>query len=479
MNPSDLVRNLEEQKASLEIKCNTLEEALSKSVANYNKCKMQLRMEKIKSNLFANIIDTHTQLKVEDLYKETEDGVSIYNYEGGNVPLIVHDILGEPKKYIVTVRKKTVESGKVFRSAKNKVEIMDENPVEQEEKIKKIDDDIEEIKNENFDVSISDTHTEIETIFVDVKKNRVYKKSLGELKNLRSKLLGKLNLTDYIKLIQTHVKRLEKVFGDKGYDKKKQISFITLALSPLEHRLVFYGQYYDKYLETDELQKLRLSLKVNANYPKRYIPYNHTEIIPKLYNYTLTLFPLNFVLKNVFNNRYGFPNVVYLDLDNNNDPFSFYTLDKIETNGKRHWKMECRLDDFSQHIAIHLTTYCVTLFRQIYHDAFHDNVYRDDYQNACFIMHNDQDCEQLIANIILLSQPKLFCQTLQEIISSFCVISPTSLDSFNFTADDRSHKKQFSSKNDKDEDITCAIKRVFDEISNEKAIAFWQSKKLI
>ena len=70
------------------------------------KIELELKLERLKSNLFWNIISTHTELKIDDIYKVEEDGVHIHNYENGEIPIFVHDYLCEPKKIIISSKKK-------------------------------------------------------------------------------------------------------------------------------------------------------------------------------------------------------------------------------------------------------------------------------------------------------------------------------------------------------------------------------------
>ena len=72
------------------------------------------------------------------------------------------------------------------------------------------------------------------------------------------------------------------------------------------------------------------------------------------------------------------------------DPYTFYTLEKIDSDGKRCWKMECRLYELCKVLSRNIREYCTTLFRKIYLDIYSDNVYREDYINTCPI--TDQDC---------------------------------------------------------------------------------------
>jgi len=474
---STLVLALEEQENNLKKKCSDLENQLEKQREKVSKLQTALQLEKIKTAVFLDIIKSNTTIKISDLYQENEDGIHFYNFEGGNIPVIVHD-LSTVQTYSLSVKKKSEKQpGKSFRTVKNQIELVEENPEVQEQKIKEVEDTMEKVLQENnLDVSYKETIEFIEEIFKEVIKNRVYKKALLKMREYRAKLLGKLNLTNYIKLVKTHINRLEEIFTKKKYDQKKIVSTITLALSPLDQRLLMYGQYYNCAIDADDIQSFRVCLEVNMEHPKRYVPFTQTELCLKLCNYSLCLFTLRETLKRIFINPFGFPNLVYLDIEKSTseDPYSFYSLEKIDSTGKRHWKMECRLDELSKFISEQIRIYCINLFRKIYSDIFSDNIYREDYLEKAPAA--QQDCEQLLQNILILSKPKKFCNILRNVVRKYCNIQASQIDKFNFTRDDPIVRKSFTQEEDDDKTLTEVVRRLFDDISDENAENVWQSR---
>jgi hypothetical protein len=243
----------------------------------------------------------------------------------------------------------------------------------------------------------------------------------------------------------------------------------------LDKRLVFYNKYYEEDLETDEIQRFKVCLKVNKNFYKRYIPFNFSECTNGIVNYTFCICSVKDILKHIFINPYGFPNLIYLNLEKSskNDPYSFYSLEKIE-DGKRYWKMECRLEDISKNISERLKNFCIIMFRKIYFDIYGDNVYRSDYVDK--FPATRQDCEQLLINILFLSGFKKFCNTLRILICKYSTIKPCKLDKFNFTKDDTINKKNFSLEKDDSKEFTDVVQRLFDGISSENAESIWREK---
>lgn len=472
------IMQLEDQKTYYQQKCSELEQETEEINEEVQNLRLRIQIEEFKTNLLTNIVKTHTDINVEQLFHFDEFGMNVYNYQGGSVPVIVHDYIngvkGTSNKYNLSVSKKKPTTKTIYRSVKNRVQLVEEDPQKVEEKIKKVDKDMEEILHENFDVSEDNINKEIEQLFINLREKKIYTHILPKIKELRCQLLGRMNLQNYIKLVKKHIKRIEQIFYDKKYDKKKITLIIRKksTLTPLEQRLLFYDKYYETRLDVDEIQRLKLSLKVNTDYHKRYVPFVREDFYKSIYNYTLSLFTLKTLLKYKLVNPYGFSNIVYLDLgkeESQTDPYSFYILEKIEPDGRRCWKLECRVDDFSHDLSYHIKKYSIELFRKIYHDIFNDNIYREDYIDSVEI--TKQDCEQLLHNILSLSNTKAFCNMIRFMLVKYCTITPSPLDKFNITADDRLQKKHFKNYNDSPDNMINSLKQVFDGISTENCQA--------
>jgi hypothetical protein len=452
-----------------------LEEHLNKSVKKLQKIKdiiesknkqidhltLLLKTEKVKNNIFMKIIENHTNFKLDDIYQEKEDGLHIYKYDNASIPLILHDSTNEDtREYNISNKPK-----KTFRTFKT-IDLVSEKPQEQEDQLKKVEEERKEILQTNsFDISIKETYKNIENIFSDISKNRIYKKNIISIKDYRIKLLGHLSLPDYIKLIQTHIQRLEHIFSEKQtHDYKK---YISSSLSPLEQRLVYYEQYYNSSLEADDIQLFKASLQVNMNHPTRYVPFRFSELFTKLHNYSVAIFSISEILYRVLVNPL-FNNVVYLPLEKSTkeDPYSFYSLESITDDGKRNWKLQCRLDEFSKIISQDIKSYCIDIFRKIYFDIFHNNIYRDNYSDSFPI--TSQDCAQLLENIIFLSKQKSLCIHLRNIIIEKCTLKPSTNDKFDFKADDKVIKRTFALDKDEPKEIEDSIKRLFDSIKSDQ-----------
>lgn len=469
MTISEQIRKVELDRDDLQKKCTQLEKTIAEKNELINKLRTELRFDRFKIHILTQLFQT---LKEEGLYldpasiiEEKEGEVHVYNYEGGNIPVIVHDYLGEENRvYAITGTKKP----QTFRGVKSKQSAHEETPEELEEKVRKADEQLEEMEKEHLDPSYKDTLTLIESCFEEISKNRVYKKAMETIRDNRSKLLSKVALDPYVKLLKGHIERLKGIFGAKKYESKKITESIEKTMTPLEQRLSQYGQYFNTSLSIDEQHKLKTALVIHADYPTRYIPFCLESIQQNFYNYGLAVFTLKETFKWVFVNPYGFHNLVYVPLEKStaDDPYSFYVLEKVDGTGKRFWKMECRLDDFSKILSSQLLVYTTQLFRRIYKDVFSDNIYRPDYTEKATIC--KEDLQQLLANIIALTQKKSLCTLLQSIVMKGCTLQPGNLDKFNFTGDDKIVKKQFSQDKDNLDDAYTAVKTLFDQITEDE-----------
>ena len=115
------------------------------------------------------------------------------------------------------------------------------------------------------------------------------------------------------------------------------------------------------------------------------------------------------------------------------------------------------------------------MFRKIYYDVFDDNIFRIDYSNKTQI--TECDCEQLLQNIFLLSQPIKFCNKIRFLIMKNASYTPTENDKFNLYGDDTLQKKKFQ-HTIKTDNIVDVIKELFDSITTEDAVDFYRSRNL-
>ena len=248
---------------------------------------------------------------------------------------------------------------------------------------------------------------------------------------------------EYINILKNHISILENIFKEKEYTEKKIITIISKSLTSLDMRLVFYPNYINTELETDEIDKLKICLSISS--VSYYEPFNIKNYYKNFINYGSVIFTIKENTDRYLFNIYNFNNIVYIPLkqSNDKDPYSFYILENINKD-KRYWKMDCRLEEFSNSFISNVRPYLIELFRKIYYDVFHDNIFRIDYKIKNSI--TEFDCEQLIQNIFKLAIPKDFCNFLRNVVKEKATYIPTENDKFNIHGDDIIQKKRFSNK---------------------------------
>jgi len=200
-------------------------------------------------------------------------------------------------------------------------------------------------------------------------------------------------------------------------------------------------------------------------------------LINLFFNYGSVLIPLRSAIDCYLFNIYGFNNVVYVPLKQSTeqDPYSFYILEGVSET-KRYWKMDCRLFELSEFISNNLKLFLISIFRKIYQDIFSDNEYREDFCKKTEI--TSKDFEQLLQNILLLSNLRNFCSLLKELVIEKATYRPTENDRFNIYGDDTIMKKKFN-KNKENNDYAEVIKSLFDNMTSEQAVDLYRSKSYL
>ena len=157
------------------------------------------------------------------------------------------------------------------------------------------------------------------------------------------------------------------------------------------------------------------------------------------------------------------------------DPYSYYKLSRISDDGNRLWDMDCRAETLSNNFISDLRPYLTMIFRKIYYDIFHDNHYRKNFSNEAVIA--ETDCEQLVKNILLLSNPNVCCNLFRDLIKENATnLGQKKKDKWSIYADDEFQKKRFAKDKNKKSDILDIVKPLFDNISTEDAVDFYRDK---
>lgn len=441
----------------------------------------ELTLERFKSSLFRHLIEKNTNIRIGDFLEEKTDGLHLY--DNGQLSIFLHsrqeDIVPVKHHHNIAHVKKSPspvlveeespqkgKKGKTFRSAKIYVDLIEEseNQLAQQMSTQSHNERLALIPRYN-----TEQHESSFAEFIDsLKTNRVYTSTLKEITKLNSKMFGTVNITDYIRTINEQNTELTTIFEGKKYPPKKIAAIVRISQSAIDTRLL--GIYdTSTYLEADDFNKLENALVLSTIHEERFTPFDISVFINQFYNYGSVLFTIPTLLKFYLNNPYGYHNVIYLDLpkSSDNDPFSFYTLNRTFRN-KRYWTMDCRMEDLCDNIFEQLVPYLVATFRAIYKSVFGDNEYRDKYSDNC--QFTECDCKQIVQNIIFITDRKNLRKAVLKIVKENCTYTPTENDRFNIFADDVIQRKQMIEKDDID--IVDIIKQLFNSITAEEAVDF-------
>jgi hypothetical protein len=467
-----------------------------------------LCIERTKNKIYRQIIRNNTTIKLDDFIEDKDDGLHIYKVTNGIIPVFTHgDYKNEKQKTkekskpvakktvdtsnITPVVKKTVDTSNITPIVKKTVDTSNITPVvKKREKryrtINKCIDLVEETPSElvidhikaidcetEIYINLEEANKEFEKCLSCIKDTRVYTKSLQKMKKTRSRLLSAMSLENYCVIVKSHVQSFKEIFQSKKYSARKIINITTKGLTSLEMRLIYFGEYTTSHLEVENMESFDKSLTSSISFPKHFSPFVHSEFYQKFHNYGSVLFSVKHNIKRYLLNKYEFWNVIYLPLpqSTDTDPYSFYTFEKFN-KGLRCWKMDCRLDELSQGFQSTMKEYFISIFRKLYCDVFHDNVYRKDYKNKSQV--TEYDCEQLLHNIFFINNLYDFTKTMQSIVIENCNYKPTLKDRFDIRADDTLQRRKFTSSSKKTPDVVDIIKRLFDGISSENAVDLYR-----
>lgn len=437
----DEITRLETEKKYFQRKIRQLERSISKYEKDIQDTNTILEIERMKNRIFSHIIEQKTDISISSLINEDKSCVHVYDIQNGLIPIYLHKDVEVIHEDVITLPIQTKKK-EVYRSIKcvNLADEIDDKQIQTNVNI--VDDEVKDIIESNFEnIDINECYKEISLTFDKIKNTRMYTKQLSYIKKLRCKLLGWLNIKEYEDLIFDHIRKLSIIFKTKKYDQKKILKIVSEGLSPLEMRLTKYGKYYETDIDSEDIERLKVSLEACTIFPKEYKPYKRG--FKRFHNYNLVLFTIKKCIESYLFNRYGFYNLVYINMPNSSDtdPYSFYYLEKLDGD-KRCWKMDCRLEDISVDMSTELLPYCIDLYRKLYRDMFRDNKYRDDCEDVYSLAGNEM--EQLAENIIILHNQERCRNLLREVVKQKAELIPTDNDRVNIRTDDSAQKKRFN-----------------------------------
>ena len=449
---------------------------------------LSLKLECLKTKIFQSIIEQKTDLKIpKDIieYKEGVININTYNLDG-KMPIIVHNFIKEtraqhhePETDKSTSpdiqRKSSVKSR--FRTVKNEIELTEEKGLEQ--LVQKIDATHKTIQTKR-DLLKPEKMTKIhgpqglEECFKNITETKSYAIPLKNMLKKRLEIMNSLTIEEYKKLINDNIEMVDKIFITKGYNTAKRISIISKGLSPFETRLVSYGKY-DKPIEFDDRQKIKVYFEISSLYPQRYVPFDKEEVSKRFFNYSIALFTVKECIEIFLFNVYEFYNIIYIPYkkSDSTDPYSFYILEKIE-DSKRYWSLDSRLEDITIAFSTNIKAYCISLFRHIYFNIFQDNLYRANYSSVSSVA--EYECGQLVQNIMVLSDFMKINSIIRASVKEKATFNPTDKDKVNYSQNDKMQQKRFLEEDmteATEESCFSSICQMFDGIKREECSSFY------
>ncbi len=362
---------------------------------------------------------------------------------------------------------------KTYKSVKAVVELVPEEPEdEKQDRIEKVNKERAALRAKFGDVKACTR--DFDRLFEIMKTGKNFSNGMTDIKRLRCSLIGSMSLEDYEVILKSHVQILTEFFTAKGWTSRKISTTVSRGLSPLESRMLRYGNYYTQHLDLDEVEKFDVALNLSICSPQEYVPFDAGAFYKNFLNYGSVILPIMDVIESHIGNVYGFHNIVYVEIpkSSNDDPYSFYLLDSV-TRSRRGWDMDCRLERLTVGLVSNLMPYLISMFRKMYCDVFGDNEYRKDYAETNQLMRCD--CSQVVANILELSIPRVVGWRLRDIVKTKCTLPMTDKDKTNLTGDDALQKKRLSTDKD-DPDYIDTVRQLFDTISSEEAVDFYRAR---
>jgi len=433
----------------------------------------ELEKEKTRVKVLWALLSSVTNIDLSTLISSKDNDLHIFNLSTDST-LYLHE---NTNNNIVSVTEDETDLVKIEKSSSNyrRVKKITVKPEPNKEEVTSVIDTVDKMK-ETFTHLDGNTVNGIKESCKEILKqlltSRTYAKHLSKLKQLRSKLLCTLSIEEYKEVLEYHVIELTNIFTIKQQSERKIKTSVLKSLTPIDNRFLRYPGFTTTQLDAECRDTLKKVFKYGINFPKEFTPYSN---ISGLANYCVAVFPIEKLIKWCIINPYNFFNVIYIDLpkSSSDDPYSFYTLRSVN-NGYRKWDMNCRLEDFSSDIESSLLPYMISMFRDLYYHLFNDNVYRADYSSTSgFAM---EDCEQLAQNIILLSQPRRFCNKLRTLFMNNCTYSVTTKDSFNLTGDDSLQRKKYQER--EKIEMVGTVRLLFDNITDEQSVQFYKSRNI-
>jgi hypothetical protein len=417
--------------------------------------KNKLKCEYFKSKVFAKIAEKFSGVDMKEFFKEKPDRIDIYPNTKFN--LVIHP--AQPQ----TTEEKEKKKKEHYMSLKHITDdIVPEETVDERQKTIK-----EKINTSSHENIMKEISTVLETI-----NKTNYNESVKKLKQNRKKIVPNITHDTYIIMLRHHYNVFEQMVNSES--QKKKDSYIEKAFSPLEHRLLL-SQYNIKFnIEPSDIELYHCLIPEEATYLEL-VPFNKEKYFKQSLTYDLAFSHIQDIIKRTLFNKYGYHNVVYMNIKKTDEKYTFYYLDKIE-GGKRFWKFDYKLENFADRFCDIAVDRIVFYFRQLYSSVFHYNTLRPDFLKKATNL--EFEFEQLIQNLILISDRNNMYKMFQQLVYEEAQFKPSEIDKVNQYNDRLQSRKNFNDVSDEDLKKTRMdnIAQLFENPSEDEVKMFISSR---
>lgn len=325
---------------------------------------------------------------------------------------------------------------------------------------------LNEIIESNIGIKI-EKHNHIgqrDKLLHDIKTKRNYNINISSLVRSREVVLSTCGLSSFIKQTKEDLQLMREALRARTTpslsEKKIESIILKRGLSALESRLLMFPGFEKMEISADDIYLLRnMYLE-----PLIFTEFRLNEFTKRLLDYRWALLSYDDILSDMIMKILP-RNIIHRashSSEQEDDPFRFYILDKVVL-GKRYWTMDCRLEHLTQSLCEIITSYCVHVFREIYHRIFGCNYFIPDYKKKNVTTRFD--CEQLLSNLVSVNTFSTFNKFLRVIVVKKTATYNQPIDEndvFNLDTDDQTQKSRFKSINEKTRSTDVLREMMFD-----------------
>lgn len=301
------------------------------------------------------------------------------------------------------------------------------------------------------------------------KSGTLMSKTCAQIRLILDQKCETMTIKDYTFLCQETYNIFTKNLAQRTFSKKKVAEFIESTFSSLCLRLV---DKVEQDITADDVTNLRKLLQNTTKAcQSKFTVFNMD--CTRLHNICVSLMSVQECIERLFyNNPSRKYNLIYYQNATRkqtssmlSDPFAFYRLVLIESDGTRRWQLDNRLVNTTNEFVEGMLPFCIEYFKKIYFSIFHDNVYRVGYEEKSSIA--QVDCKQLMKTILILLYPREIRKIFMSVVMKNATIdAPTMKDKLDMMSDDRLFAQELLEKEKINfVNVETAFNQMFDTIS--------------